>query len=79
MDRSGGNPSKSTIKGLNTWTRLLEFGQWFSPINFKLFEDNVKALKLDHYTKKLKAATFMKLFFFTQYRKGTQCTYHKGI
>ncbi|GGM34540.1 hypothetical protein GCM10011351_20610 [Paraliobacillus quinghaiensis] len=34
-------------------TRKTSFGQWFSPININLFDEQVKTLKLDYYTKKL--------------------------
>ncbi|MFY2157932.1 IS4 family transposase, partial [Cytobacillus firmus] len=34
-------------------TRKNSFGQWFSPINLQLFEEQVKTMKLDYYTKKL--------------------------
>jgi putative membrane protein len=32
-------------------TPKTSFGQWFSPINLRLFEDKVKTMKLDYYTK----------------------------
>jgi hypothetical protein len=54
MDKLGGNPSESTNKGQNLMdkvTRKTSFGQWFSPINLQLFEEQVKTLKLDFYTK----------------------------
>jgi IS4 transposase len=47
-------------------TRKTSFGQWFSPINFQLFEENVKTLKLDYYTKKLTTESFLKLLLFAQ-------------
>ena len=47
-------------------TRKTSFGQWFSPINLQLFEENVKTMKLDHYTKKLTADSFLKLLLFSQ-------------
>jgi putative transposase len=34
-------------------TRKTSFGQWFSPINLQIFEEEVKTLKLEYYTKKL--------------------------
>lgn len=55
MDMSGGNLSKSTNKvqtHMNKITRKSSFGQWFSPINLQLFEEQVKTMKLDYYTKK---------------------------
>lgn len=39
-------------------TRKTSFGQWFSPINLQLFEENVKTLKLDAYTKNLTTHAF---------------------
>jgi putative transposase len=42
------------------------FGKWISPINFSLFEEQVTSLKIDYYTKKLTAASFMKLLLFSQ-------------
>ena len=47
-------------------TRKTSFGQWFSPINFELFVDQVKTLKLDFYTKKLTTASFLKLLLYAQ-------------
>lgn len=47
-------------------TRKTSFGQWFSPINLQLFEENVKTMKLDFYTKKLTTESFLKLLLFAQ-------------
>ncbi|WP_335871399.1 IS4 family transposase [Bacillus sp. 2205SS5-2] len=47
-------------------TPKTSFGQWFSPINIPLFEENVKTMKLDHYTKKLTTDSFLKLLLFSQ-------------
>ncbi|WP_257348638.1 IS4 family transposase, partial [Pseudalkalibacillus decolorationis] len=47
-------------------TPKTSFGQWFSPINLQLFEENVKTMKLDHYTKKLTTDSFLKLLLFAQ-------------
>ena len=47
-------------------TRKTSFGQWFSAINFRLFEEQVESLKLDHYTKKLTTESFLKLMLFSQ-------------
>jgi IS4 transposase len=47
-------------------TRKTSFGQWFSAINLQLFEENVKAMKLDYYTKKLTTESFLKLLLFAQ-------------
>ncbi len=42
------------------------FGQWFSPINLRIFEEQVKTMKLDYYTKKLTTESFLKLLLFAQ-------------
>jgi IS4 transposase len=47
-------------------TRKTSFGQWFSPINLLLFEEQVKTMKLDYYTKKLTTESFLKLLLFAQ-------------
>lgn len=47
-------------------TRKNSFGQWFSPINSKVFEEQVKTLNLDFYTKKLTTELFLKLLLFAQ-------------
>ena len=47
-------------------TRKNSFGQWFSPINLQIFEENVRTLKLDYYTKKLTTESFLKLLLFAQ-------------
>jgi IS4 transposase len=47
-------------------TRKTSFGQWFSPINLKVFDDQVKTMKLDYYTKKLTTESFLKLLLFAQ-------------
>jgi IS4 transposase len=47
-------------------TRKTSFGQWFSPINLQLFEEQVKTIKLDYYTKKLTTESFLKLLLFAQ-------------
>lgn len=47
-------------------TRKTSFGQWFSPINLQLFEELVKTMKLDYYTKKLTTESFLKLLLFAQ-------------
>ncbi|MED1908843.1 IS4 family transposase, partial [Cytobacillus firmus] len=47
-------------------TRKNSFGQWFSPINLQLFEEQVKTMKLDYYTKKLTTESFLKLLLFAQ-------------
>ena len=69
MDKLGGNPSKSTNKGHNLMdkiTRKTAFGQWFFPINLHFFEEQVKAMNLDYYMKKLTAESFLKLLLFAQ-------------
>ncbi|UCZ51803.1 IS4 family transposase [Bacillus shivajii] len=47
-------------------TRKTSFGQWFSPINLRLFNEQVKTLKLDFYTKKLTTESFLKLLLYAQ-------------
>ena len=47
-------------------TRKTSFGQWFSSINLQLFEEQVKTMKLDYYTKKLTTESFLKLLLFAQ-------------
>ncbi len=47
-------------------TRKTSFGQWFSPINLELFDDQVKTLKLDFYTKKLTTESILKLLLYAQ-------------
>lgn len=47
-------------------TRKTSFGQWFSYINLNIFEDHVKTMKLDYYTKKLTTESFLKLLLFAQ-------------
>ena len=59
------NPLKKD-KLMDKITRKTSFGQWFSQINLQLFEDIVKALKLDYYTKKLTTESFLKLLLFAQ-------------
>lgn len=59
------NPIKRT-KHMDKVTRKTSFGQWFSPINLELFEEQVKSLKTDYYTKKLKTKSFLKLLMYAQ-------------
>ncbi|WP_244926472.1 hypothetical protein [Cytobacillus firmus] len=40
-----------------------------SPIDSQLFEEQVKTLKLDFYTKKLTTESFLKLLLLPNYRK----------
>lgn len=47
-------------------TRKTSFRQWFSPINLQLFEENVKTMKLDAYTKKLTTDSFLRLLLYAQ-------------
>uniref|UniRef100_A0A1S2LIV8 DUF4372 domain-containing protein n=1 Tax=Anaerobacillus isosaccharinicus TaxID=1532552 RepID=A0A1S2LIV8_9BACI len=47
-------------------TRKTSFRQWFSLINHELFDDQVKTLKLDFYTKKLTTESFLKLLLYAQ-------------
>ncbi len=51
---------------MDTFTGKTSFEQWFSPISSKLFNAVVENLQLDHYTKKLYMAPFMKLLLFAQ-------------
>ena len=59
------NPLKKDQR-MDKITRKTSFGQWFSPINLQLFEEHVKTLKLDYYTKKLTTESFLKLLLFAQ-------------
>lgn len=54
---------------MNKITQKTSFGQRFSHINLKVFEENVKTMKLDHYTKKLKNESFLKLLLFAQLKE----------
>ncbi|ABS21309.1 transposase IS4 family protein [Bacillus cytotoxicus NVH 391-98] len=47
-------------------TRKTSFKQWLSPISTSLFEEQVKKHHLNHYTKKLHMASFMKLLLYAQ-------------
>jgi putative transposase len=47
-------------------TPKTSFGQWFSPINSQLVDEQVKTSKLDFYTKKLTTESFLKLLLFAQ-------------
>ncbi|MEK5270162.1 IS4 family transposase [Aeribacillus sp. FSL K6-8394] len=49
---------------MDKFTRKTSFEQWFSPINRPLFDDLVKTHQLNHYTKKLYMASFMKLLLY---------------
>ena len=51
---------------MDKFTPRTSFGQWFSSINLQLFEENVKTMKLDYYTKKLTTESFFKLLLFAQ-------------
>ncbi|MFA8440207.1 IS4 family transposase [Pueribacillus sp. YX66] len=42
-------------------TLLSSFGKWVAPINFNLLYEQVDALKLDYYTKKLTTESYLKL------------------
>lgn len=59
------NPLKRTHL-MDKITPKTSFGQWFSPINLQLFEEKVKTMKLDYYTKKLTTQSFLKLLLFAQ-------------
>ena len=62
------NLSKSKIKELSMdkFTRKTSFEQWLSPLNFKLFDEQVENFQLNRYTKKLYMASFMKLLLYAQ-------------
>ena len=64
----GSKPSKSNTKDetMDKFTRKTSFEQWFSPIHRPLFDDLVKTHQLNHYTKKLYMASFMKLLLYAQ-------------
>src|SRR5699024_12083490 len=47
-------------------TPKTSFEQWFSPLNMKLLDFQVKTLNLDYYTKKLTTESFLKLLLFAQ-------------
>ena len=49
--------------------RKNSFEQWFSPINLKVLDENVKTMKLDFYTKKLTTESFLKLLLFAQLKE----------
>jgi len=51
---------------MDKFTRKTSFEQWLSPINQKLFYEQVKTYQLDYYTKKLYMASFMKLLLYAQ-------------
>lgn len=59
------NPLIKDIR-MDKITRKTSFGQWFSPINLQVFEEKVKTMKLDYYTKKLTTESFLKLLLFAQ-------------
>src|SRR5690625_4590359 len=60
------NPLIKDTSLMDKITIKTSFGQWFSPINLQLFEEHVKTMKLDYYTKKLTTASFLKLMLFAQ-------------
>ena len=51
---------------MDKFTRKTSFEQWISSISTELFDEMVENLRLDHYTKKLYMAPFMKLLLFAQ-------------
>jgi len=57
-------------------TRKTSFGQWFSPINLQLFEENVKTMKLDRYTKKLTTKSF---YMDTILEREIVCSLHNRL
>lgn len=64
----GGHCPNPLVKNqlMNKIARKSIFHQWFSPINLQIFEESVKAMKLDYYTKKLTTESFLKLMLFAQ-------------
>jgi len=62
------NPLKRTTL-MDKITRKNSFEQWFSPINLKVLDENVKTMKLDFYTKKLTTESFLKLLLFAQLKE----------
>ncbi|WP_400247462.1 IS4 family transposase [Niallia sp. JL1B1071] len=51
---------------MDKFTRKTSFEQWFSPLNQKLLEEQVKTHQLNYYTKKLYMASFFKLLLYAQ-------------
>nr|MBO2504672.1 IS4 family transposase [Bacilli bacterium] len=51
---------------MDKFTRKTSFEQWLSPLNFKLFDEQVENFQLNRYTKKLYMASFMKLLLYAQ-------------
>jgi len=51
-------------------TRKTSFGQWFSSINLQLFEENVKTMRLDYYTKKINDRVISKIITLCTVRRG---------
>lgn len=47
-------------------TRKTSFGQWFSPINFQSFHQDVETMQYNRYTKKLTMDSFLKLMLLAQ-------------
>lgn len=76
MDLASDHPSKSTNKGthMDKSTPKNSFEQWFSPINFRLFEEKVKTMKLDYYTKKFTTDSFLKLLLFCTVERNGKST-----
>jgi putative transposase len=58
------NPQKGKSHGQD-YTKT-SFGRWFSPVIPLLFEEIVKMLKVDYYTKKLNTRSFQKVLLFVQ-------------
>lgn len=65
---SGEHPSKSTKKDQTHGQEYTKtsFGQWFSPINFQSFQQDVETMHYNRYTKKLTMDAFLKLMLLAQ-------------
>jgi len=51
---------------MDKFTGKTSFEQWFSPISSDLIKEQVKTHQLDHYTKKLFMASFLKSLLYAQ-------------
>jgi putative transposase len=66
MDKSGGNPSKSTKKDQTHGQDYTKNFIWTMVFANQLFEELMKTMKLDYYTKKLTTESFLKLLLFAK-------------
>ncbi len=51
-------------------TRKTSFGQWFSPINFQSFEEDVKTMQYNRCTKKLTSMTLLRKKYLSTKKLG---------